>query len=496
MDTTKHFDIGIQPHERQAYHRQLLADPAWDEHLLVLESELGHSIVAAIGSLTTRLMLDPTAKVNGLSLEFTSETDIAGPNVIFMPPSVVHTTGLDPAKIQDWQIRLGQSTEDKPMTFNLLTEPTSENDHLKRGVTVEFDGTAYSISRYGRLFGLTNGAGPAVEASAWDSWSVWDYHAEKKRQGAAERANLEQSVRQQITDLESAAATQQIATLLCTAGMLRDSSSIYMSRSQIMRDGRTYEDIGYREILAYQALGIRNDGTTKPHFELLHNASMDLSDANQRALVQHWFISHGQQMIEQLHGQPAETIHQQLATLLDAKIAETSGVASWPLSRLRQYLHTMLDQEVIAHSQSVSEYYSGHSFRHSRTSTGVHARSPYPEISGGEEYIDGADALALAVNQPAETLVEDLRQLQRIEEDTALADDRNSLNALTLARERLLKHIDQQYGAYFTRLDAYNDQAKLHIRGAYHIANMYDERAIIIEGILLAREIGRLADKF
>lgn len=498
MSDLAHFEFGSQPQDRAALHQQLLADPEWvDKGHDQLETELGEQIIGALGSLTMLLARKPDAKLDEHAVEFTSTTTESQSNIVIVPLTVLQTTGLDLEKLAGWNRRVKESTEDRPMRFDILGQGHGAESDPAALATVWFDGTHYGIARNGRRFEYPVKAGEPIQSFFTDAWSVWDYNAEKRRQRIAERDNIVLSAEGLILDLDNSQNAEDISRILCTAGMLHSSSFILGEQARIASStGRSYEDIGWQEILVHKAQG-EYDGIRIDYFDVLDRLTEGMDDQTQLALARFWFVTEGQRELVRHDIKDRAGALSILEELLTAEVERTQGAANWDAATIRVYLLSVLDRVAESFTEAITEDFGGHRFAHAQATGELLAETEYPELNQYRRYMDLGNAVGLAQNPPPYELLERLRELERLQEDLGQAyidQDNNRAEFLEGEIVRIQNATSEKYDPYLTVVNAAAEGAMVEIDDSLGIEHGYNTRAMVIEGILLAKEIARRAD--
>lgn len=496
MQEFKHFDYGPQPQDRPIDHATLLADPEWsDKDHPQLEAELGESIVAALGSLTTRLMIDPDSMLGENHIVFSSEVASKDDSfIIIVPTSVVETSGMDSRSLVAWHERLEDSKEDKPMTFEIEDPSSIVEGEPEKLLKIWFDGTHYGLTRWGRNFNYTTETGKSVPAYAWDQHKIWDYNAEKRNQRTAERDNIINSASNLIFEVDSGADYERVAQALCTTGLLFDEAFIYRPRGHLSESGRDRDSVTHREILFEHSLGSRGERGPKDNFTMLIDATEGITDETQLALIRYWFVTEGQRELY-LSQDDNPTTLEHVESHLWEKIEETDGAGNWDGSQTRMYLQDVLESEAERYTQSFTEYYKGHRFQHSESRTALLATTQYPELNQDSQIADIALAVALEDNSPPDPLLEKLREMQRLVEDYDEAgDDDEKIQYIQQQHAQAAGEVEESYDGYYVTIEGAAGRASRKIQEELGIDDDFDTRAMLIEGILLARQVASLAD--
>lgn len=352
MRDFRHFEFGMQPQDRAALHGQLLTDPTWaDKSHADLEAELGQSIVATLGSLTMLMAREPDAKLGENAVAFESdESAMAQSNggLVVASASAMELHGLDMTELRELRQRADAAVEDKPMRFDILGVEHDTNGQQIRLATVWFDGTHYGLARRGNRFGYTDDTGRTFSAFATDTWSVWDYNATKMSQRTAQGEDIAVGTERLIMELDDSRDSEQVARILCTAGMLHSESFIFSDRAAVAdKTGRPTQDITYTEVLNQKALGETFDGSRLEYFDVLDEATNGIEDQTQLALVRFWFATAGQRDFYKNFHEDEATRRQRLTGLLAEQIEDTIGAAGWDAATMRLHLLSVLDQEAI-----------------------------------------------------------------------------------------------------------------------------------------------------
>ncbi len=494
-----HFEFGAQPQDRPVLHDAITADSEWREKdSTELETALGISIVEAMGALTTRMVLNPDAPIGAGSIVFSvEENPVEDSNMLIIPRSVITTTGFEPGKLQAWRERVAEAVEDKPMSFEIVDNSSLTDGEPRQLLNLAFDGTHYSLSRYGRPFTYVTENGQTIDCFAMDQWSIWDYHAEKRRQAIAERDHIGLHVQENILEIDDVTELEKISYVLSHTAQLYNHDFIITAKIKLQQRGFEREAITYRDIVDEVGIGKFTVGEgTMRYYDLLHAVAKDIFDPLQLALVQVWFATEG---IRTTYGEAEETpaLRQELQQLLENKIAETANASMWDGARLRTYLMSGLDQAADTYTNDFERYYQGNRFQHPRVTSTILAQNKFPELLNGQSYISLEEAIAVAQNPPSDAMLERLRELMRLNEDleTAEADeDYDKADYLESEIDKLMTKVEKKDEAYFARLDEATDAAEETAYSNLGIGKEIDSRTFLIEGILLAREITRLAD--
>lgn len=503
MRDFRHFEFGVQPQDRAALHGQLLTDPTWiDKSHADLEAELGESIVATLGSLTMLMAREPDAKLGENTLAFESDESVATQSkggLVVASASAMELHGLDMTELRELRQRAEAAVEDKPMRFDILGAEHDTNGQQIRLATVWFDGTHYGLVRRGNRFDYTDNTGRTFSAFATDTWSVWDYNATKMSQRAAQGEDIALGTERLIMELDDSRDSEQVARILCTAGMLHSESFIFLDRARAAdKAGRPTEDISYAEVLNQKALGQAFDGSRLEYFDILDDATSSIEDQTQLALVRFWFVTAGQRRFYRDFHEDETMRRQRLAHLLAGQIEDTAGAAGWDAATMRLHLLSVLDDEVERYTQAWRECFDGHSFAHANGSSRVLTDAQYPELNDDKRYVDLSTAVAMAKNPPPHDLLEDVRQFRRLGEDIEQAQidgDDDRAEALDMELSALHARAGAPIDRYETVVNSASEGAQVGIREQLGFGDTPGLRLMIIEGILLAREIARRADK-
>jgi hypothetical protein len=478
----RHYDFGVQPHERAAFHERLLTDPEWSgKDIGRLEEELGVALDHLMGSLATRMFFD--GRIGDLQVVCIDAGEFDGCGTP-TPASVVATSGFTPDKRKAWMERL-QSAEDRPIAFEIV-DPTAWTDY--EGTTkvayIGFDGAEYQLIRWGRPFEHPTASGETITAFAIDSWSAWDDNAEKKKYSAAERAHLAATASDMIMNVQEN-TPQAVADVLAVISWLYDSNEGFQGK---IADSKKKErkDVTGQEIISYvaESLSFNEEADTQ--------AIKDMTDPTQQLLVKHWFITEGSRAV--YRDKKFDVAGQGIQERLAAKVAETANASTWPVAKMRQYLADRLDRAVKYHESFAREHYGEASLKEVEVYSSVHAFTDIPELNDNNREIELPSAVAIKENPPPEELVESLRELERLEEEIEEADADGTETMNILAR-RLQYKIEIDHGKYIEDLKTAAVRAKERVYRKTVFDAKYAFRPRLIEGILLARELVRKADE-